>query len=329
MKTLVTGGAGFIGSNVVRLLLEQGEEVKVLHLPNEDLRNLKGMDVELISGNILDKVVVDHAVQGCDKVYHLAAIYAFWLKDPKIMFDVNIEGTRNLLDACIAHKVKKVVHTSSAVRYGGQGLDRTGNEESPFAMEKTGELYSLSKYLSHELTEKYAAEGLNVCIVCPTMPIGPGDVAPTPTGKYVISVTRNPVIFYTDTTTNVGDVRDIARGHLLAMKKGKKGRSYILGGRRNLTMKKFMQACKSTLHKQTPLVKLPQTAFEAIGYALEMTSTFITHKAPPLTSQAARASALGLSLDCSRAIEELGYECRPIEESIKDAFEWFEQNDYL
>lgn len=328
MKTLVTGGAGFIGSNVVRLLLEQKEKVRVLHLPNEDLRNLKGMNVELIPGNILDKETVSEAVEGCDKVYHLAAIYAFWLPDPKIMFDVNIEGTRNILDASIEHNVKKVVHTSSAVRYGGQGLDKAGNEESPFAMEETGELYSLSKYLSHELAEQYAANGLNVTIVCPTMPLGPGDVAPTPTGKYVISVVNNPVILYTDTTTNVGDVRDIARGHILAMEKGESGRSYILGGLQNIPMKEFMNTCKTVLNKRTPLIQMPQTAFEIAGYLMEMSATFITRKAPVITSQAARATALGFSLDCDRAVRELGYECRPIEESIRDAFEWFERNGY-
>lgn len=329
MAILVTGGGGFIGSHVVKQLLERGKKVRVLHLPNEDLKNLEGLNVELIAGNVLNKEIVSKAVKGCKRVYHLAAVYAFWMPDPKIMFDVNIEGTRNVMDACVKHKVKKVVYTSSAVRFGGQGLGAVGNEESPFAMAKTGELYSITKNDSHELVEHYASNGLNVTIVCPTMPLGPGDIAPTPTGKYVISVVQNPILIYTDTTTNVGDVRDIANGHLLAMDKGKAGRSYILGGDRNMTMKEFMQLCKKVLNMETPLVKMPSKVFEATGYLLEMYATFISRKAPPLTSQAARAAALGFSLDCSRAMDELGYTCRPIEQSIQDAFEWFEENGYL
>lgn len=329
MKTLVTGGAGFIGSHVVRLLLNRGEDVRVFHLPNERMDNIKGLKVELIEGNVLDKKSVDKAVKGCDKVYHLAAIYAFWLPDPQLMFEVNVTGTRNIFEACMKHGVEKVVHTSSIARFGGQGSGNIATEESGFGLMRTGELYSISKYLSHEVAEQYAEKGLNVTIVCPVLPIGPGDIGPTPTGKYLISVIKNPVGFYTDTITNAADVRDIAMGHLLAMEKGKKGRSYILGGMRDITMKEILDITLKHANKRRILIKVPDKIFVGVGYAMEMYADFISRQAPMMTSRAAKASVMGLQADCSRAIGELGYTSRPIEDSINDAIDWFRASSYI
>lgn len=302
--------------------------MRVLHLPGENLRNLAGCEVELVEGNVLDTAAVKAAVKGCDRVYHLAAIYAFWLRNPQAMFDVNVRGSRNVLDACRDAGVEKVVYTSSMVRYGGQG-ERKGNEESPFVLGSTGELYSISKYQSHELAERYAEEGLDIRIVCPTLPIGPGDIAPTPTGNYLIGMLRNPVVFYTSGVTNAGDVRDIATGHLLAMDKGVKGRSYILGGEEDVSMEAFVKVCQRVLGTRKPAIPISDKAFEVMGYALEMYAEFVSGKAPLVTSQAARASVLGLRADCSRAQQELGYSCRPLEDSIRDAVAWFRENGYI
>lgn len=329
MKTLVTGGAGFIGSQVVKQLLEKGEEVKVLHLPNERMDNLKGLDVELIPGNVMDKQEMLKAVSGCNKVFHLAAIYAFWMKNPQTMLDVNIKGTEHIMDACIEKGVEKVVYTSSVVRYAGQGEGKTITEESEFGLMKIGELYSLSKYLSHEVVVEYAKKGLDVSLVCPALPIGPGDIAPTPTGKYFIGIIKNPVAFYSDTITNVADVRDIARGHILAMEKGQQGRSYILGGTRNTHMKEFVDLCLKISGKRKPVFKLPKEAFVALGYFMEMYADFISQEAPMITSRIAKVNILNMQVDCSRAVNELGYTCRPIEESVKDAIQWFKENKYL
>ncbi len=330
MKTLVTGGAGFIGSHVVRQLIDRGESVRVLHLPNENLDNLSGLNVELVSGNVLDRKSVDKAVNGCDKVYHLAAVYAFWLPDPQLMFDVNINGSKNIFESCLDHGVTKVVYTSSIARYGGQGKGNVSTEESDFGLMRTGELYTISKYLSHELAEDYANnKGLNLTIVCPVLPIGPGDIAPTPTGKYLISVIKNPIGFYTDTITNTADVRDIAMGHLLAMEKGERGRSYILGGLRDVTMKEILNITLKVANKKSILIKVPDKAFVAVGYLMEVYADFISQKAPMMTSRAAKANIMGLKTDCSRAVRELGYTCRPIEVSIKDAINWFRANSYI
>lgn len=329
MKTLVTGGAGFIGAQVVKQLLAKGEEVRVLHLPNERLDNIKGCNVELVAGNVLNKDEVKKAVEGCNKVYHLAAIYAFWMKNPQAMFDVNVKGTENVMQTCMDLGVDKVVYTSSVARYAGQGEGKIVTEESDFGLMKTGELYALSKYLSHQVVEDYAKRGLNVTIVCPVLPIGPGDIAPTPTGKYFIGIVKNPVAFYSDTITNAADVRDIARGHILAMEKGQQGRSYLLGGMKDTHMKEFVDICLEVSGKRKPVIKLPKEAFVALGYLMEMYADFISQEAPMMTSRAAKANVLNLQVDSSRAVRELGYSARPIEESIRDAVQWFKENGYL
>jgi dihydroflavonol-4-reductase len=328
MKTLVTGGGGFIGSQVVKHLLGRGEKVRVLHLKGENLKNLEGCKVELVEGNVLDKAAVNNAVKGCSHIYHLAAIYALWMKQPQMMIDVNITGSRNVLDACVEHKVKKVVYTSSIARYVGQGVGSSATEDSPFMLGNSGELYSITKYQSQELAEEYATNGLNLTIVNPALPVGPGDIGPTPTGNYIVGIMKNPVLFYADTTTNIGDVRDIAYGHVLAMDKGQKGRSYILGGHGNIAMSELVALTLKILGKRKPVIPIHPKAFEAMGYAMEMYAEFVSRKAPLMTSQGARASAMGFGVDCSRAKAELGYHCRPLEESITDAIQWFKANGY-
>ena len=327
MKTLVTGGAGFIGSNLVRQLLDKNESVRVLHLPNENLANLKGLNVELVEGDVLDKQAIDRVMKGCDKVYHLAAIYAIWMAEPRKMMDVNVEGSRIVFDACLKHQVKKVVFTSSLVRFAGQGKAKVCNEDSSFMMGRSGDAYCISKYKSHELAEFYAKEkNLNITIVNPALPVGPGDIGPTPTGKYLQFSLTAPFIPYTNDLTNVADVRDIAKGHILAMQKGKQGRSYILGHECNIRMKTLLGYCLELNRRKIPLIEVPALAMQMAGIAMQLNSIFITRKAPLLTYEAIRANQMGLAAECSRAINELGYSCRPVKESIKDALDWFRQH---
>ncbi len=324
MKTLVTGGAGFIGSNVVKHLLKKNEAIKVLHLPNEHLNNLSGLDVEMVSGNILNVNDIDRAMKGCNKVYHLAAIYALWMPNPKIMFDVNIEGSRNVFDACLKHNIEKIVHTSSLVRFAGQGHNNICDENSPFKFGESGDKYSISKFKAHQLAEQYANEkGLNVTIVCPALPIGPGDIGPTPTGRYLQYSTTAPLITYTNTIINVGDVRDIAYGHVLAMKKGEKGRSYILGGMENITMKDLFEKSLKVSNRDIPLIEIPKSLMRITALGMQLNTIFFSRKPPLLTYEAVKANEMGLATNCDRAIKELQYNCRPIDESIKDAITWF------
>src|SRR5581483_7895851 len=215
MKALVTGAAGFIGSNVVRALLGAGHAVRALHLPGEDVRNLAGLDVERVAGDVTDGPAMRRAAAGCDRVFHLAAIYALWTRDPERMRRVNVDGTRTVLEAARAAGVERVVYTSSIARFGGQGRGRRATEESPFALGPTGDGYSRSKFEAHEVARAFAGD-VDVVIVAPTGPIGPGDVGPTPTGRLLLRALTMPVVVVPDSATNFADVRDMARGHLLA-----------------------------------------------------------------------------------------------------------------
>lgn len=220
MKALVTGAAGFIGSHVVRTLVAAGHEVRAAHLPVDPAENLKGLPIDRVSLDVLDRDALREAMRGCDWVFHLAAIYALWSKNPARMRDVNVIGTRNILELAAELGVRRVIHTSSIARYGGQGAKQDATEDSPFALGPTGDLYARSKAEAHELAVAHARRGLDVVLVAPCAPIGPGDVGPTPTGKLLLSAVNLPVMLAVDTWACIGDVRDMAQGHLAAAERG-------------------------------------------------------------------------------------------------------------
>ncbi len=324
MRVLVTGGGGFIGSHVVRQLLAAGNDVRVLHLPKEDLRNIRGLDVERIPGDITDAACVRRAVEGCAHVYHLAAIYALWLPRMQLMHDVNVGGTRNVLDACLRADTEKVVYTSSIAVFGGQGLDRDATEKSPFALGVTGDLYSRSKFDSHQVAQEFVRRGLPLTTVAPCGPIGPGDVGPTPTGKLLITVAQMPLAVAPHTNTNLLDVRDCAAGHLLAAQRGKIGESYLLGNV-NLTTAELVATARTVTGGRGRFVPVPTALGRLAAHGISAASTL--RKRPPLvTPEAAHIAALGLRADATKAFRELGLPRRPIEHSVRDALIWFAKN---
>ncbi len=328
MRVLVTGGGGFIGSHVVKQLLAAGNDVRVLHLPKEDLRNIRGLDVERIPGDITDAACVRRAVQGCAHVYHLAAIYALWLPRMELMHEVNVGGTRNVLDACLRADTEKVVYTSSIAVFGGQGLDRDATEESPFALGVTGDLYSRSKFDAHQVAQEFVRRGLPLTTVAPCGPVGPGDVGPTPTGKLLITVAQMPIAIAPHTNTNLLDVRDCAAGHLLAAERGKIGESYLLGNV-NLTTAELVRAARKAAGLSVTLggrlVPVPNAISRVAASGLGAVAR-LRKRAPIVTSAAARISELGLRADATKAFTELGLPRRPIEHSLRDSLIWFAQN---
>lgn len=328
MSALVTGGAGFIGSHVARRLVEEGRRVRVLHLPGDDLRNLRGLDVELIPGSVLDDACVRRAVRGMDQVYHLAAIYALWTPNPRRMREVNVEGTRRVLDACLRAEVQRVVYTSSIAVFGGQGPGVDATEESPFALGVTGDAYSISKRDSHQVALDFARRGLPVVIVAPCGPLGPGDYGPTPTGRLLLSAVDLPVAVVADTESNVVDVRDVAEGHLLAAQRGEIGRSYLLG-HRNLSLRALVGMVGEILGAPRPTLVAPAPLLMASARALTAVADHVTRRAPLLTPAAVRITRLGLRADASRAVEELGLPQTPIEDSVRDALRWFAREGYM
>jgi dihydroflavonol-4-reductase len=319
---LVTGGAGFIGAHVVKALRERYPEsgLRVLHLPRERLDNLDGLDgLEFVAGDVTVREEVDAAVAGCDVVFHLAAIYALWLPDMDVMRRVNVEGTRNVLDACRRHGVRRVVHTSSAVCFCGQGLDVESDERSPFSME--GMPYAATKRASHELAERFAADGLDVVIVCPAAPIGPGDIGPTPTGRMIVEIFRLPFAVALRTLVNVIDVRDCALGHVLALERGRKGESYLLAGE-NFGHAEILERALALCGRKARIIELPPSTLLPLAHLLALAAQ-ITGRAPLLTPAEIRQARGGLVCDGAKARRELGLHVRPLDESLRDAVAWF------
>jgi dihydroflavonol-4-reductase len=327
MKALVTGSAGFIGSNVVRTLVEDGHDVRALHLPNEDLRNLRGLDVERIAGDVTDRDDMRRAVQGCEVVFHLAAVYALWTKDAGIMQRVNVEGTRNVLDAARAEGVRRVVHTSSIARFGGQGPSRQATEESAFALGATGDAYSRSKADAHEVAVRASREQ-DVVIVAPCGPIGPGDAGPTPTGRLLLSAVKMPVVVVADTTTNFADVRDMARAHVLAAERGTRGETYLLGCR-DVSLAEIARMALDALGVRKRVVVAPFVAASMVARGLRFVADRVTRRPPLFTPQAVKIARLGLRADCTKAVRELGMPQSPVDRAVADAMAWFGREGYL
>jgi dihydroflavonol-4-reductase len=326
-KALVTGGAGFIGSHVVRTLVADGHPVRVLHLPGDDLRNLRGLDVELVPGDVTDRDDLRDAMRGCDWVFHLAAIYALWLRDPSRMRHVNVEGTRRVFEIAREVGVARVVYTSSIARFGGQGHGRRADENSPFALGPTGDAYARSKAEAHEVAVD-AARDLDVTIVAPTGPLGPGDVGPTPTGRLLLAVLSMPLVVVTRTETNFADVRDIARGHVLAAKRGRRGESYLLG-HRDLAIDDLARLALDVAGLVRPVVVAPTMVARMAAHAALAFTERVSRRAPLITPAAVAIAGLGLTADCSKAVRELGMPQTPLEIAVRDALCWFAREGYV
>ena len=327
MKVLVTGAAGFIGSNVARALVEDGHHVRALHLPRENVRNLRGLDVERMAGDVTDKDQMRAAVRGCEVVFHLAAIYALWTKDADCMRLVNVEGTRNVLAAARAEGVRRVVHTSSIARFGGQGPHAEATEASEFALGATGDPYSRSKAEAHEVAV-LASREQDVVIVAPCGPIGPGDAGPTPTGRLLLSTVKMPIAIVADTSTNFADVRDMARGHILAAERGKRGETYLLGCR-NVSLVEIARMALDALGANKRIVVAPFAAARAVARGLRFVADRITRRPPLFTPEAIEIARLGLRADCTKAVRELGMPQSPLETAVADAMAWFARAGYL
>ena len=334
-KIFVTGGAGFIGSHVVKLLLQRSYQVKVLHLPNEKLDNLADVreQIELQTGDITEYSQVIAAMKGCDQVIHLAAVYALWLPDQELMRRVNVQGTENILRAAKELSLGRVVCTSSIARFGGQGCDvygkvKSGTENSPFALAATKSVYAITKAEGHEVAVNAAKAGQDVVICAPTGPVGPGDIGPTPTGKLILTVATLPLLATPDTVTNFGDVRDIALGHVLALEKGKTGETYLLG-HQNVSALELARLTMDILQIKKTVIPVPFKLAKIGGYLALWFTQYISRKPPLITPEAVAISELHLAVDCSKAVKELGLPQTDIKISLTDALIWFANNGYI
>ena len=327
MTTLITGATGFIGSAVTRELVERGERVRCLVRETSSMRNLDGLQLELFCGDVLDANAVSRAVQGCNRVYHLAAVYANWLPNPSLMYRVNEQGTRNVLKACKEAGVQRTVYCSSTAALGAHG--RTPAEETAeFNLHSTRDHYYISKYRAEQAALEFVRDGLPVIIVNPTVPIGPRDSEPTPSGALIIQILKGKLPGYVDGGINVIDVTDCARGIVEAMEKGRIGEKYVLGNR-NVGIKEYFDLIVEVAGTgKSPSIRLPLWMAVLSGHAYEMVATFTGR--PPLTSASwVRVGSHFSWWDCTKARKELGLGQRPIEDSIAEAARWFAKNRYV
>jgi len=327
MTVLVTGATGFIGSAVARQLSESGTKIRCLVRETSNMKNLDGLYVEIALGDIRDIDSVRRALKGCDNVFHLAAVYASWLPDPGLMYRVNEEGTRNVMTACRESGIQKVVYCSSVAALGAHG-QTPADESARFNLNATRDHYYISKYRAEQVALEFARSGLPVVIVNPSNPIGPRDIAPTPTGALIINLLKGKFPGYVDGGSNLIDVTDCARGIVAAMEKGQPGQKYILGNR-NVSIKEYFDLIVSTAGTgKSPSIRIPTWLAIISGYGYQMLAR-ITGKSPVTSASWARVGSHYSWWDCSKARENLGLGQRPLAESVAEAVEWFEHNGYF
>jgi dihydroflavonol-4-reductase len=256
MKTLVTGATGFLGSHVARALAGRGEDVRVLVRASSDLRALDGIEAERSTGDLRDRASLDRALEGVRRVYHVAADYRLWARDPREIHESNVTGTQNLLDAARRAGVEKFVYTSTVATIAVPCEGGLPNEETQSSVEEMIGHYKRSKFEAEKCALRAAGSGFPVVIVNPTTPVGPGDWKPTPTGKIIVDFLNGRMPGYVDTGLNFVPVENCARGHLLAAERGRIGERYILGGR-NLTLKQMLDILSSTSGRPAPRWKIP------------------------------------------------------------------------
>ncbi len=326
MKKLVTGAAGFIGSSIVRQLLKDGQEVKVLIRKNTNTKSLVGLDVDIAYGDICDGDSMRSALKGCDTLYHTAAFFAHWVPDKKLPYEVNVEGTKTSMKAALDAGIEKVIYTSTGNTIGAHG-EIPADETAEFNHWKSGDHYSISKYLGEVEALKFVSMGLPIVVVNPTLVIGAGDLKPTTSGQMILDVAQGAMPGYIEGGTNLIDVEDVAKGHLLAAKKGRVGERYLLGNE-NMTLSDYFGLIAELAGVKPPRIKIPYYAALALGYVFELGAA-ITKKHPIATASEVRIGKSKEYFDCSKAVKELGLPQTPVKEAVQKALVWFRENGYL
>ncbi|MHB8434281.1 MAG: hopanoid-associated sugar epimerase [Acidimicrobiales bacterium] len=334
-RVLVTGAAGFIGSALARRLLDRGAEVVVSIQPGSDQRNLEGLNLMRIEADVRDFAGMTAAMSGCRFVFHAAALYRFWAPDPGEFYKVNVGGTLNVLDAARRGGCDRVIYTSTV---GTIGLEHTASgapDGSRLATEADWPRiehlygwYKRSKYVAEHEVLRAAAEGLPVVLVQPTLPVGPRDATPTPTGRAVLDFLNGRTPGYVDTALNVVDVDDVAEGHLLAAERGAQGRSYVLGGE-NLSYREILKLLSEITGLPCPSLRVPPQAALVAAHLSEFLEGRIARRPPSVPLEGVRMATTKMLYDDSRARAELGYSSRPARVALGRSARWFTDNGYI
>lgn len=327
MNCLVTGASGFIGSNLVHELANQGHRVKALVRVGSDLRGLEGADCERVTGDVEDVASLRPALRGCDWCFHVAASYHLWLRDYRPMYTANVAGTRNVLEAAHAAGCGRIVYTSTVGCIGlpVRNLGRVvpTDETSATSERQMSNHYKRSKWQAEQVALEMAGKGLPVVIVNPSAPVGPRDVKPTPTGKVILDFLNRAMPAYLDTGLNWVHVRDVALGHILAAEKGRVGERYILGNAEgNWTMQEAFQVMEQLTGVKAPRVRIPYWVALAAAHVDEAISK-ISGKPPKAPLAGVRMAKYRMFFNPAKAIKELGLPQTSPRQALWDAVEWF------
>lgn len=323
MRALVTGATGFVGSAVARRLLRDGHRVRVLARAGSDRRNLQGLDVEVVEGDLTKPSTLLPACEGCDALFHVAADYRLWAPDPSELYRSNVDGTRAILDAAKRVGVPRIVYTSSVATLGIPKDGTPGSETTPVSVDDMIGHYKRSKFLAEEEARKFAAEGLPIVIVNPSTPIGPYDIKPTPTGRVVRDAMAGKVPAYVDTGLNIVHVDDVAEGHWLAFERGVVGERYVLGGF-DMSLRDVLTEIADIAGRSPPKIRLPHAVVMPIAYVSEAWAR-VTGMNPIATVEEVRMSKKRMFFTSEKARRELGYVARPARLALEDAVRWFRQ----
>ncbi len=328
-KTLVTGGTGFIGSAVVRKLIEAGHDVRVVARSGSDRRNLAGLRLEIATGDLTDRRSLEKCLKGCQTVFHVAADYRLWVPRPKAMYEANVAGTVNLMKAAVQAGAEKIVYTSSVAVLGLYPDGRPSDETVTAGLHEMIGHYKRSKFMAEqEVARLVSEEGLPAVIVNPSTPVGPRDIKPTPTGRLIVEAAAGRMPAYVNTGLNLVHVDDVAAGHLLALERGAVGERYILGGV-NLELKAILSEVASLTGRRPPKIRILPGLVFPIACLAEICARVNPSYDPMVTVTGVRLARKKMYFSAAKAERELGFRPRPVRAALSDAIEWFRSNGYI
>jgi dihydroflavonol-4-reductase len=327
MATLITGATGFVGWHVVRLLVERMKDVRALVRPTSDRRFVQNLPVEFFEGDLRDASSLTKALAGVTNVFHVAADYRLWSRDPNELYESNLRGTTNLITAARNAGVGRFVYTSTVGTIAVPHSRQLPDETTKATLNDMIGHYKKSKLMAEQAVLNAAADGFPAVVVNPTTPVGPFDWKPTPTGRIILDFLNRRMPAYVDTGMNVVGVEDVAEGHWQAFQRGRIGQRYILGGR-NMTLKEILDSLATATHRRAPRIKMPYAAALAAGYA-ENIFCSVTGREPRIPLEGVRMSRHKMFVDCSLATRELGFSPGSVDGALERAARWYIDNGYV
>lgn len=327
MFAFVTGATGFVGSHVAHALADQGADLRLLVRTNSNTKNIDDLKADRVTGDLRDPASLEKGIAGCEVVFHVAADYRLWARDPEEMYRSNVEGTRAILEAARKNRVRRVVYTSSVATMGFTSNGQPADENSPVSLDNMIGPYKRSKFMAEQVATEAARAGEDVVIVNPSTPVGERDIKPTPTGRIVVDFLKKKFPAYVDTGLNLVDVKECAVGHISALEKGRSGERYILGGE-NLTLKQILDKLAAITGLPSPTVRVPYVLALATGVVDEIVTGRIRGREPRATIDAVRMGRKKMFVSSAKAERELGWKRVPVDDALRRAAEWFRENGY-